>query len=476
MDVVVAVAGFVAVKSHVDVAEYATNHSLLTLDLPCEINRAWGFKGDDLGLDDDVDTKWLMRRAKLQARVADPPSLSYLTLTLRGDDKEKGIFPIIHTVDNNLIIFRYQFPESTDGAYIIYDTSKKELSMIPTLARPSEVAHTTRILVARHHAAAVDDGSYSLVLMGRMAVEEDKQPVVGEEEYEPVFSMQDVLFICPSSSSSSSLSPWELIKKAVLPDDWLADKAAFAARATFSFEGHAFWADLLHGVLFCRCSDLLSDQVQTVPFDYIDLPSDTFHPHSSMVACHEAYRTMGRAGNTIKFVSVNFRGCVKRGTPKITVWCPKSWVIECILDLRKMSLQNPLTNMTAMFPIATYCLPRPCLQLIPLRARSQLQTLQAISLLPPSPLFLFLLLLLRAALAAPAAFAFPAGKWSFAAIVAKKGTAPAVSGRVQPPAGRRVSPPSAGRQLCKIDPDGKIRKVVRCSYINDKNYGEASEG
>lgn len=184
-------------------------------------------------------------------------------------------------------------------AYIIYDTIGKVLSMIPCEPSCCEVSRTTRLLIARRH-PGYNDQSYALVLMAKMpkfAGEDDakfaggddakgkgKMPEFAEEDVltgdeedvltgEDVFlgkakkvefaggeddgdndiNWQDVLLLWPSSSSS----PWELTKTANLPNQWLDDESSFVADLTFSFEGHGFWADLLCGVLFCSCDDLL---------------------------------------------------------------------------------------------------------------------------------------------------------------------------------------------------------------------------
>uniref|UniRef100_A0A0D9VZU6 Uncharacterized protein n=1 Tax=Leersia perrieri TaxID=77586 RepID=A0A0D9VZU6_9ORYZ len=37
------------------------------------------------------------------------------------------------------------------GVYVIYDVTKMNLTKIPTLQRPVEIAYTSQILVARRH-------------------------------------------------------------------------------------------------------------------------------------------------------------------------------------------------------------------------------------------------------------------------------------------------------------------------------------
>ncbi|EEE60073.1 hypothetical protein OsJ_12895 [Oryza sativa Japonica Group] len=312
--------------------DYAKKQGLLSLDLLCESKRAWGF--DDSDLVDGIDTESMMEYVKVQVRVTDAPNLSFLTMTLGGDEEEKAVFPILHAMDRNLLVFDLSFPDKIDGVYLIYDTIGKTLSMIPalsSLSSPDGMAHTTQVLIARRH-AAVDDGSYALALLGKMGV-------VDKPGEMPVISWPDVIY---QWRPSSSISPWKLIKNANLPQQWMADKSAFSADMAFSFEGHAFW---------------------DVDFDSIDLPLDClkFTPHSWTMAERQAYRTVGCTGNSIKLISMHFSGCVKRGAPKVTVWrlevYANIWVKEHVLNLKTLWTQpaflaaNLPMDMAGMYPV-----------------------------------------------------------------------------------------------------------------------------
>uniref|UniRef100_A0A0E0KJV5 DUF1618 domain-containing protein n=1 Tax=Oryza punctata TaxID=4537 RepID=A0A0E0KJV5_ORYPU len=90
----------------------------------------------------------------------------------------------------------------------------------------------------------------------------------------PVISWPDVVY---QWRPSSSLPPWNLIKRANLPADWMADKWFSADIAFTSDDGHAFWVDLMCGVLFCRCDDLLSDDDDDVESRYTSTPQ--IYPH-----------------------------------------------------------------------------------------------------------------------------------------------------------------------------------------------------
>uniref|UniRef100_A0A0E0D7V7 DUF1618 domain-containing protein n=1 Tax=Oryza meridionalis TaxID=40149 RepID=A0A0E0D7V7_9ORYZ len=70
---------------------------------------------------------------------------------------------------------------------------------------------------------------------------------------------------------------------------------------------------------------------------------------------------MGRVGSSIKFMSLHFRGCARRGIPKVTVsrleLGNKTWVTEHVLNLKTLWRQpaflgaNLPTDMAAMYPV-----------------------------------------------------------------------------------------------------------------------------
>ncbi|KAF0912725.1 hypothetical protein E2562_018973 [Oryza meyeriana var. granulata] len=331
---------------------------LLRLRLATSSSQAWGFHalGDCVGAGFDAES--LVRRLELEARIADAPNLS--SLTLRGGESGSGqrLFASIHGVDKNLIVFASNLPQAPCSAYIVYDAISKSLSMIPSEPPCFVVVRTTRDLIARRR-AGYDDGSYALVLMAKTPkfaggedddvkgkgkipefIEEDvlagehalmgkakRVEFAGGEDDDDDIDWQDVLLLWPSSSSS----PWKLTKTANLPSN---------------------------------CDDLLSDDVDRVDFSFIDLPPvcQVDLRHTGKVAEPEAYRTMGCAGGSIRFVSID--GFIDYVTPadrRVTLWrlLPhrNTWVKEYEVSLKDLWNQeefynaNLPKNTTPMYPI-----------------------------------------------------------------------------------------------------------------------------
>uniref|UniRef100_A0A0E0KJZ1 DUF1618 domain-containing protein n=1 Tax=Oryza punctata TaxID=4537 RepID=A0A0E0KJZ1_ORYPU len=368
-----------------DPAAYADQKPpLRCLRLATRSRHAWGFDAFGDNVRAGFDAGSLVRRLEIEARIADSPNLS--SLTLRGGESRSGerLFPFVHAVDKNLIVFTSNLPLAPCRAYIMYDTIGKVLSMIPSQPRCYEVSRTTRPLIARRH-PGYNDQSYALVLMAKtpkFAGENDvkgkgKMPEFaeedvflgkakkvefagGEDDDDDDINWQDVLLLWPSSSSS----PWKLTKTANLPNQWLDEESSFVADLTFSFEGLGFWADLLCGVLFCRCDDLLSDKVDRVDFSFIDLPPgcQADFRHTGKVAAPEAYRTLGCAGGSIGFVSIDgFLEYVNPGDRYVTLWRlllkSNTWVKEYEISLKELWNQDEFCNanlpmtMTPMYPI-----------------------------------------------------------------------------------------------------------------------------
>uniref|UniRef100_A0ACD5VQ34 Uncharacterized protein n=1 Tax=Avena sativa TaxID=4498 RepID=A0ACD5VQ34_AVESA len=139
-----------------------------------------------------------------------------------------------------------------------------------------------------------DDGSYALVSMAEMA------------------NHSDALYLWRSSSPK-----WNLVK-AKFPSEFKGDYVAhsYTAVLAFSFGGRAFWANLVHGVMYCSCEALLSAPSRRgagaiLKFHFIKLPVEQprqLPPHilCAMELRSNMYRTMGRVGeSSIKFVSID---------------------------------------------------------------------------------------------------------------------------------------------------------------------------
>ncbi|KAM0930935.1 hypothetical protein ACQ4PT_000644 [Festuca glaucescens] len=287
-----------------------------------------GFGGDAEVVDSVVSS------LVLEAHIAVAPNLSFLAL--RGG----SLFTNINNVDDNLIVISSTLPENHyREVFLIFDTIDRSLRMIPAVPRDLLTNRTYRVLAVP---CPGDERSYSLVVPGKAPISlSDK----GCAEW------LDVLFISstsPSSStsSSSSTSPWQMMKRANLPKPQISD--TFFADEVFLFSGRGYWADLLYGVMYCDCADVLSDGVDPVDFRFFTLPGSRMTSPLGRQAVTElrAFRTMGCVGGSIKFVSID--GFITRLDGRnmrhrnVRVWRlteDLKWIIEDMLsmdDLWKM--------------------------------------------------------------------------------------------------------------------------------------------
>uniref|UniRef100_A0A0D3FQ01 DUF1618 domain-containing protein n=1 Tax=Oryza barthii TaxID=65489 RepID=A0A0D3FQ01_9ORYZ len=334
----------------IDDEDYAKKRSLLPLDINLKSTQSWGFPS--------FDAESSIGCMKLQALVTNPPDFSSLVLKT-----EKGLFPAIHAVDKNLIVFFSHLPNEIDGIYVIYDTISKALSVLPSEPPRFEFDMTlaSRPLIVRRYAK---DDPYALVLMGKKPTQaggQGRRPrhLAKRPRYLAAF----VLVLVFALVLVLALA----LATANLPGDWLESGGAttFLADVTFSFQGHAFWADLLCGVLFCRSSDLFSHSVTCVNVGFIDLPTccqaEADVRFTGTLAGPEAYRTMGCSRGSIKFVSIDFQ--LFHGNRRVTVWrlhfSSKTWVKQYMVTQKHLWKQPEFTganpnlprDMTLMHPI-----------------------------------------------------------------------------------------------------------------------------
>jgi hypothetical protein len=192
--------------------------------------------------------------------------------------------------------------------------------MIPSMPRTSLPFCTAHVLVARLHD---DDKSYALAFPGQKKFDEGN------------CKPQDVVYVAHSSSAS----PWQKTKKANFPNDLRSDKGLFIAEQVFSSRGRGYWVDLLFGIMYCDCSDVISDVIDMVNFHSLDLPVGC----KKHLGCREniaearAFRAMGPVGDSIKFVDINdYRD---RKNCMVRVWrllADMTWALE--YELRFQSL------------------------------------------------------------------------------------------------------------------------------------------
>jgi hypothetical protein len=303
----------------------------------------------------------------IEAHLADAPALS--CLKIRGGGRVPAGIRIL-AVDNNLILLASTLPTfPRTRIYIIYDAFARSISMIPShpwsqpckpLSKDWEqraTALVSRILVAR---PSGDDRSYALVAIAEMAKYSKRWKDI---------KSQDALYLWRSSSPQ-----WDLIK-ARFPAKFKGHNVSHSYEAVlaFSFGGRAFWANLVHGIMYCRCDALLtapSSGDSKLKFGFIELPDELRHPPQVLPLPHvlcsmelrsNMYRTMGRAGETIKFVTIDgfmelndFVHCTLR------VWSLSqdmtSWTKSSSLCLGSLAKQDKFkngglsTDMVPMYP------------------------------------------------------------------------------------------------------------------------------
>jgi hypothetical protein len=263
--------------------------------LRCVERKASGFS-DQTSAGEEVE------RMQIGVHLADaPPGLS--CLGLRGASPLTGV----HAVDKNIIVLESTFfDDISQHVYLLYDAIKGSLHMIPFPQHPSwtYTSLTARVLVVRPRHGGDESVDYTLLLAG---------------ELNDGGRSRDALLLWRPTSSSSS-PPWSEVK-ASFPDKYREN--LYRTDMAFSFDGQAYWADLLRGVTYC-CYDALFDHHKdnTVEFGFIPLPVRCSADHRrNRVAQPKAYRTMGLAQDSIRFVSIDgFLEHVDLKDRAVTVW------------------------------------------------------------------------------------------------------------------------------------------------------------
>jgi hypothetical protein len=231
----------------------------------------------------------------LEAHLAVAPDLSFLALRCGS------MITSINTVDKNLVLVSSTFQKSHyREIFLIFDVVDNSLRVIPALPRDLHLNRTSRLLAIRHHhdEDSIDtSSSYSLVIPGYAVTSISDQ---GFAEW------HDVLFIYSFSSRTTTWS-WRTKKKANFPKPQLVD--TFFTDEAFSFRGRGYWADLLCGVMYWDCHNVLSDDNidLVVEFRFLDLPGPRLTDPRGREAIMElsAFRAMGCVRGTVKFVSID---------------------------------------------------------------------------------------------------------------------------------------------------------------------------
>jgi hypothetical protein len=295
--------------------------------LKCEHRKADGYADHELELYNER-----LQGMFIGVRLADaPPAVSYLAVL------GAQLFAEIETVDRNVIVITLGFVgDGGRTSYLIYDAVALSLRLVSQPQNPNwNYIISSRASIA-HSCQGGDGDAYALVLTGWD---------------EAVF-----LYLWRPSSSSP---PWSE-KKEPSFQDWRDD-----IDTSFSFNGDAYWVDLLWGVSYYSCDALLDDDTSgLVEFGFIPLPlePDGDYRDSKRVAQPEAYRAMGVVCDSfIRFVSIDgFQQHVKLKNRTITVWklCDdqdEPWELEHEFSLKTLwgfqGFGDVPKDLTPMYPL-----------------------------------------------------------------------------------------------------------------------------
>ncbi|KAM0907785.1 hypothetical protein ACQ4PT_015916 [Festuca glaucescens] len=309
-----------------DGAEDLDDTNLPLFILKCKDRKAEGYNdGKDLKIHNNR-----LKSINIGVRLADAPTaVSYLVIL--GAPQ----FAQIDTVDKNVIVISLGF--SGDGgrkSYLIYDAVALSLRLI---ARPENPSWIYTISSSVSIASSCQGDVYALVQTGRL---------VGVDEGDSLYLWRPSLL----------LPPW-LEKEPSFPDRRVYDIDTY-----FSFNGHAYWVDLLWGFSYYSCDALFDDNSVVVQFGFIPLPPETpsYTRNTDRVSQPVAYRNMGVVRDSfIRFVSIDgFQDYVKLKHRTITVWKllghDKGWEKEHELSLKTLwgfqGFGDVSKDLTLMFP------------------------------------------------------------------------------------------------------------------------------
>ncbi|RLN39380.1 hypothetical protein C2845_PM01G29550 [Panicum miliaceum] len=216
----------------------------------------------------------------------------------------------VHQADESLIaltvVFRFEASELL--YHLVYDAVGESLSMAEDLPEHRASPLTRKTVPVRRR-----DGVDLLTVAELVETEFPKQR--RRRGQRPDDGVLCVWPMVPSADpSSSATDPWQ-IKKRVFQDD--RGKGLFFAHVAFSFQGHAFWVNLMEGAL--QCDLRAAGDRPHVDFDFLSLPPgfelelggpmELEQVDTTMdLGLVNMFRTMGSAGDSVKFVSVDHTG------------------------------------------------------------------------------------------------------------------------------------------------------------------------
>ncbi|KAM0929228.1 hypothetical protein ACQ4PT_001763 [Festuca glaucescens] len=298
---------------------------------------------------DDADR--MVQRVQIGAHLADaPPGISCLGL--------RGVSPVtnIEAVDGNIVVLTTTLLHDLSRiVYLIYDSIKGSLHMIPAPESPSWVftGLTVRVLLGRPSRHGSDDDDYALVLAGKL------------EDFPGSGRLQDALLLWRPTSSSSP--PWSKIKKACFPGEascW----DVYQADIVCSINGRGLWVDLLQGISYCDLDALLDnyndddDDDLVVAFRFTHLPvnvkpTDHHHRDSRRVPEPKAFRTIGVTQKSLLVSIDGFLEHVELKDRSISIWTlgHQGWELDCKIRLELLrgfkGFGDLPKDMTPMYPL-----------------------------------------------------------------------------------------------------------------------------
>ncbi|KAM0822984.1 hypothetical protein ACQ4PT_071172 [Festuca glaucescens] len=266
-----------------------------------------------------------LRSLKPDARLADPPELSYLRMLLPTKSApplcDRVTSACISSADKHIVALYagyYRPGNSNRGCFLIYDARKNSLSTIPQL--PFDHSHEN---IGRHTAVVVcdgDGGGYTLAELVRV------ESSAGDEAK---------LYLWHPSAEEWVVKAGRLPPEVCSPDDY------FSASMCFHYCGTSLcWVDLLKGILVCDLSEV--QRRSSVPkFRFVPLPEGctTYDiiDDKGQELFPELFRSMACIDGVIKFVTMD--GYVERRSAelKLTLWTLSSdfssWDISKVYDV-----------------------------------------------------------------------------------------------------------------------------------------------
>ncbi|CAL4944165.1 unnamed protein product [Urochloa decumbens] len=236
-----------------------------------------------------------------------------------GGGREMYARGLVFHADESLVALSlvFRLREDERAYHLVYDAAVQSLSMAADL--PPDVSSVTGppIPVRR-----LDGGGVDLVVMAKLLeVVKSPEQTPDDDGVLCVWPMAPPSTAAADLSSSSGIDRWQIKKRRFQGEGDKEDY--FFAHDAFSFDVHGFWVNLAEGVLHCdlRAAAAAGDHRSAVDFDLISLPpgSESEFGYDMDLGLASMFRTMGSAGDSVKYVSIDHFGDVI-GDRMVIVW------------------------------------------------------------------------------------------------------------------------------------------------------------